>query len=64
MEETKRLYGVLEIRLEGRHWLAGPGPGVYSLADINGVSLVRMHAFVGVESLDEWPHVKVSFSDL
>ena len=36
LDETKRLYGVLEIRLkEGREYLAGPGKGVYSLADAN-----------------------------
>lgn len=35
LEETKRLYGVLEIRLKEREWLAGPGKGTYSLADIN-----------------------------
>lgn len=35
-EETKRLYGVLEIRLAERDYLAGSGPkGVFSIADIN-----------------------------
>lgn len=34
LDETKRLYGVLEIRLSGRDYLAGEGNGKYSLADI------------------------------
>ena len=34
MDETKRLYGVLEIRLKDRDWLAGPGRGKFSLAEM------------------------------
>ncbi|KAH9943115.1 glutathione S-transferase C-terminal-like protein [Epithele typhae] len=58
LNETKRLYGVLEIRLQDRDWLAGPGRGVYSLADINVVPWIRIHNYAGIESLDEWPRVK------
>jgi glutathione S-transferase len=36
-DETKRLYGVLQIRLKGREYLAGPGKGRYSIADMNAV---------------------------
>ncbi|EIM81288.1 glutathione S-transferase-like protein [Stereum hirsutum FP-91666 SS1] len=56
--ETKRLYGVLEIRLKDRDWLAGPGRGKYSIADINVWPWVRIHAYSVVDTLDEWPNLK------
>ena len=34
-DETARLYNVLNIRLEGREYLAGPGKGKLSIADLN-----------------------------
>jgi glutathione S-transferase len=37
LDETKRLYGVYEIRLANRKYLAGPGEGTFSLADIKAV---------------------------
>jgi len=37
LDETKRLYGVVEIRLENRKYLAGSGEGKYSIADIKAV---------------------------
>jgi glutathione S-transferase len=62
VEETKRLYSVLEIRLKDRDYLAGPGRGTYSIADINCFPWVNAHVFGGIETLDEWPGVKVSIS--
>ncbi|EPQ51010.1 glutathione S-transferase [Gloeophyllum trabeum ATCC 11539] len=58
IDETKRLYGVLEIRLKNRDWLAGPGRGKYSVADIKALPWVRIHAHSGIPTLDEWPNVK------
>ncbi|KAJ3558453.1 hypothetical protein NM688_g918 [Phlebia brevispora] len=58
LDETKRLYGVLDIRLSDRDWLAGPDRGKYSIADINAFPWVAGHGFAGIESMDEWPNVK------
>lgn len=58
LDETKRLYSVLETRLADRDWLAGPGRGKYSIADIKTFPWVRIHVFAGIDSLDEWPNVK------
>ncbi|KAJ3510301.1 hypothetical protein NLJ89_g4760 [Agrocybe chaxingu] len=43
-EETKRLFGVLEIRLKDRDYLAGSGRGKYSLADIKAFPWPGSHA--------------------
>jgi len=58
IQETKRLYSVLETRLQGREYLAGPGKGKFSLADINGFPWVRGHGWAGVENVEEeFPNV-------
>lgn len=59
--ETKRLYGVMEIRLTDRDYLAGPGRGTYSAADINVFPWIKAHQFTGIESLDEWPSLQMWF---
>ncbi|KAG1745817.1 glutathione S-transferase [Suillus paluster] len=60
-DETKRLYGVMEIRLQDRDYLAGPGRGMYSAADINVFPWIRAHSWASIESIDEWPHLKAWF---
>ncbi|KIJ69987.1 hypothetical protein HYDPIDRAFT_104656 [Hydnomerulius pinastri MD-312] len=57
-DETFRLYNVLNIRLEGRDYLAGPGKGKLSVADINVVPWVRIYKHAGIENLDALPNVK------
>ncbi|KAF9525791.1 glutathione S-transferase [Crepidotus variabilis] len=57
-DETKRLYGVLDIRLKDRDFLAGAGRGKYSLADIKAFTWVRLHGLARIEPMDEWPNVK------
>ncbi|KAJ6509882.1 glutathione S-transferase [Mycena vitilis] len=59
VDETKRLYGVLEIRLSAdRDWLVGAGRGKLSIADFNVFAWVRIHKYAGIESIDEFPNVK------
>ncbi|KAG6337364.1 hypothetical protein ID866_1737 [Astraeus odoratus] len=57
-EETARLYGVLNIRLEGRDYLVGPGRGKLSIADLNVFPWVILHARAGIDTMDEFPNVK------
>ncbi|KDQ10246.1 hypothetical protein BOTBODRAFT_178280 [Botryobasidium botryosum FD-172 SS1] len=56
-DETKRLYSVLDTRLAGREWLAGPGKGKYSIADINVWPWVKSYTLIGLETLDEFPNL-------
>ncbi|CEH12874.1 Glutathione S-transferase [Ceraceosorus bombacis] len=56
--ETKRLYSVLEERLQGRDWLVGEGKGKYTLADINAFGWVSWHAFAGIPRSDLGPNLQ------
>ncbi|THH33819.1 hypothetical protein EUX98_g379 [Antrodiella citrinella] len=58
VNETKRLYGVLEIRLKERDFLAGPGRGKFSIADINVLPWVRAYPYTSIENIDEFPNLK------
>jgi len=55
--ETKRLYSVLNDRLQDRDYLAGKGRGFYSIADIASWTWVRSYEWAGVE-IDDLPHLK------
>lgn len=52
-KETKRLYDVLETRLNGRDWLCDD----YSIADIANFTWVHIHAWAGV-AVDDLPNVQ------
>lgn len=58
VDETKRLYGVLDARLAERDYLVGEGKGKYSIVDINVWPWVRGWEWSGVESIDPFPNVK------
>ncbi|KAI0046769.1 glutathione S-transferase-like protein [Auriscalpium vulgare] len=58
VDETKRLYSVLEIRLKDRDYLAGRGRGKVSIADFNVFPWVRRHSPTIAPTLDEWPGLK------
>ncbi|MBJ6370785.1 glutathione S-transferase family protein [Sedimentitalea arenosa] len=55
--EAKRLYGVLNKRLEGRDFIAGTGRGAYSIADMATWPWVARFEWQEV-NLNEFPNVK------
>ncbi|GMH43160.1 hypothetical protein BSKO_11082 [Bryopsis sp. KO-2023] len=54
LNETKRLYGVMEKQLEGKDWLAA---GKYTLADIANYCWVAWHFFLDID-IKEFPNLK------
>lgn len=56
--ETERLYGVLEARLANRDYIAGPGPGKYSIADIAVWPFINSSTVTGID-LGKFPNVYV-----
>jgi len=58
MNESKRLFGVLNTRLEGREYLVGDGKGRYGISDIKTVPWVRVAEPYMSISMTEFPNVK------
>lgn len=54
--ETERLYGILDKRLEDRDYVAGPGRGRYSIADIAIVGWVNCGRLSGLDT-KQFPNV-------
>ncbi|KAL2133792.1 hypothetical protein VTI74DRAFT_1689 [Chaetomium olivicolor] len=55
--ETERLYGILDKRLADRDYVAGPGRGKYSIADISLVGWVNMSMYSGIDLKGQFPNV-------
>lgn len=55
--ETKRLYSVLDRRLEGREYIAGEGAGMYSIADMACWPWVSRFEWQEVD-LNDFPNLK------
>ncbi|TVY20079.1 Disulfide-bond oxidoreductase YfcG [Lachnellula arida] len=54
--ETERLYGVLDIQLQDRDYMVGPGRGKYSIADIASFGWVNVSYFAGLD-LAQFPNL-------
>ena len=52
--ETKRLYRVLDTRLQDREYLVGEGAGEYTIADMINFTWVNIHSWAGV-AIDDLP---------
>lgn len=55
--ETQRLYGVLNNRLQGRHYIAGENAGEYSIADMACWPWVSRFEWQEID-LNDFPHVR------
>lgn len=58
INETKRLYSVLDKHLENRDYLVGEGRGKYSIADIKCVSWVFWSPWAGIPRTDKPKNVQ------
>ncbi|KAK3303451.1 P-loop containing nucleoside triphosphate hydrolase protein [Chaetomium strumarium] len=56
--ETERLYGILNARLADRDYVAGPGRGKYSIADLSLIGWVNVSEIIGIDLAGQFPNVK------
>ncbi|KAK4241742.1 P-loop containing nucleoside triphosphate hydrolase protein [Achaetomium macrosporum] len=56
--ETERLYGILNARLADRDYVAGPGRGKYSIADMSLLGWVNNSGAIGLDLPGQFPNVK------
>lgn len=62
--ETERLYGVLDKRLADRDFVAGPGRGRYSIADMSMIGWVNLAHFTAIDLEGQFPNVKRWFDSI
>jgi glutathione S-transferase len=55
--ESERLYGILDARLKDRDFVAGPGRGTFSIADISLLGWANATALGGIDLEGMFPHV-------
>lgn len=58
MGETERLYGILDKRLSDRDFVAGPGRGRFTIADISLIGWVNLALFTTIDLEKQFPNVK------
>ncbi|MBT0957236.1 glutathione S-transferase family protein [Alphaproteobacteria bacterium KMM 3653] len=62
-KEGRRLYKVLNTRLEGRDYVAGEGKGIYTIADMAMWPWISRHDFQKID-LADFPNVKAWYERL
>lgn len=55
--ESERLYGILDARLKDRDFVAGPGKGRFSIADISLLGWANATVLGGLDLEGQFPHV-------
>lgn len=55
--ESERLYGILDARLKDRDYVAGPGRGKFSIADISLLGWANIALMSGVDLPNLFPNV-------